>query len=152
MSDDKVKTGRPTKYKAEYAKQAQHLTKLGATDAELAEFFGVAISTVSLWKVQHKPFSESIRLGKDAADRRVEDSLYQRAMGYSHDEDDIRVVNGEIVVTPTVKHYPPDTTAAIFWLKNRKQQEWRDKQDVEHSGSVTYQVVTGVPDDSGPTD
>jgi hypothetical protein len=55
-------------------------------------------------------------------------------MGYEHDEVDIRVVSGEIVQTPIRKIYPPDTTAGIFWLKNRQKAQWRDRIDTELSG------------------
>jgi hypothetical protein len=126
---------RPSKFKPEFVAQAAKLCALGATDAQLADFFEVAISTINLWKVQHPEFSESIRVPKDEADQRVEQSLYRRALGYEHDEVDIRVVAGEIVETPIRKHYPPDTAAAIFWLKNRKAAEWRDKVENVHTGA-----------------
>ena len=138
---DAAKTGRPSKYKPEFAAQAAKLCKLGATDAQLADFFEVAVSTINLWKVQHSEFSESIKVPKAEADERVEQSLYRRALGYEHDETDIRVVDHAIIQTPTRKHYPPDTTAAIFWLKNRKPDAWRDKQEMEHSGSVTVEIT-----------
>lgn len=127
--------GRPTKYKPEYAAQAEKLCRLGATDAQLADFFQVAISTVSLWKVEHPAFSEAVKLPKEEADAKVEQSLYKRAMGYEHDEVDIRVIDGKVVETPIRKFYPPDTAAMIFWLKNRKKVEWRDRieQSVTHS-------------------
>ncbi|EKD5498886.1 terminase [Pseudomonas aeruginosa] len=128
--------GRPTKYKPEYIKTARALAKLGATNAEMAEAFGVSLSTFNLWKVQHEAFSDAIKIGKDVADARVVDALYHRAMGFSHVDTDIRVVDGAIVETPIVKHYAPDTTAAIFWLKNRRPDEWRDKQELEHSGNI----------------
>ena len=51
---------------------------------------------------------------------------------------------GQVTLTPIIKHYPPDTTAAIFWLKNRKTDQWRDKQDVEHSGSVGVTIVDDI--------
>jgi hypothetical protein len=133
--------GRPSKYKPEYAEQAAKLCKLGATDAQLADFFGVSVSTVNLWKVEHSEFSESIRVPKGEADERVEQSLYRRALGYEHDEVDIRVVGGELIQTPIRKHYPPDSTAMIFWLKNRKPAEWRDKQEIEHQGGVTIKAT-----------
>jgi hypothetical protein len=131
---------RPTKYKPEFASQAAKLCSLGATDAQLADFFQVAVSTVQLWKVEHKEFSDSIKVPKAEADERVEQSLYRRAMGFEHDETDIRVVGGELVLTPIRKVYPPDTTAAIFWLKNRKPAEWRDKQEMEHSGDLIVKI------------
>ena len=134
--------GRPSKYKPEFAAQAAKLCSLGATDAQMADFFEVSVSTINLWKTEHPEFSESIRVPKAQADERVEQSLYRRAMGYEHDEVDIKVVAGEIVTTPIRKFYPPDTTAAIFWLKNRRPAEWRDKQEVEHSGELKVSKVT----------
>jgi len=145
--------GRPTKYKAEYAEQAKKLCELGATDRQLADFFEVSESTLNLWKIDNKEFSESLKLGKEAPDALVERSLFQRAMGYSHEEDDIRVVNGELVITPIIKHYPPDSTSLIFWLKNRKKDDWRNKQEIEQSGKLTHEhefldslkPTTGIP-------
>lgn len=134
--------GRPTAYKPDYVEQAKKLSKMGATDAEMAEFFGVAISTLNLWKVKHPEFSEALSIGKEIADNRVVNSLYQRAMGYSHPDVDIRVVEGQVVQTELIKHYPPDSTAMIFWLKNRDPSNWRDKTDIEHSGSIA-----GLTDD-----
>jgi len=104
---------------------------LGATDKEMADFFGVAESTLNLWKKEHKEFSESLKRGKVLADANVANRLYQRAMGYEHPEDKIFNDNGEPLIIPTVKHYPPDSVAAIFWLKNRRKDQWRDKQDVD---------------------
>ena len=83
--------------------------------------------------------------GKEVADDRVEDRLFHRAMGYSYDAVKIFMPAGadEPVYAPYVEHVPPDTGAAIFWLKNRR--GWRDKVDTEHTGSVTYNICTGVP-------
>ena len=127
--------GRPTKYKPEYVDQAAKLAALGATDAEMADFFEVTVSTFALWKVTYPELSDALKDSKEIADRRVETALYNRAMGYTHEETDIRVVDGAVVMTPMLKHYPPDTTAAIFWLKNRKPQEWRDRAQVDHTSS-----------------
>lgn len=126
--------GRPTAYQPEYAEQAKKLCALGATDAQLADFFQVAVSTVALWKVKHQEFSDALKLAKAKADEMVEQSLFRRAMGYECEETDIRVIEGQIVETPIRKIYPPDTTAMIFWLKNRKPAEWRDKVNQEVSG------------------
>ena len=138
-------------YKPEYAEQARKLCLLGATDKELADFFGCNEATINNWKTRHPDFLESIKKGKDIADGEVADRLYRRAMGYSHEDEDIRTISigdgmSEIIKTPTVKHYPPDTAACIFWLKNRQKGKWRDKQEVEQSGTVSYQIVTGIPE------
>jgi len=143
---------RPSKYKPEFAKQAAKLCKLGATDRELADFFGVAESTLNLWKLEHRSFSESLKMAKDAADKRVERSLYQRATGYSHEAVKILMTKeGDVYREPYVEHYPPDTVACIFWLKNRKPAEWRDKADVEHSGSLTVTIADPTRRAGNPT-
>lgn len=137
---------RPTKYKEEYAGLAEKLCKLGATDAQIADVIGVTEQTLNNWKISQPEFFESLKRGKDVADAEVASALFHRATGYSHPEDDIRAVQGEIVITPTIKHYPPDTTAAIFWLKNRRPKEWRETKAVELTGSnggpVAYANIT----------
>lgn len=81
--------------------------QLGATDREVAEFFNVAESTVSLWKHQHLEFSEALKVGKAAADNRVEQSLYRRAVGYSYDAVKIMSYEGEYTHVRYVEHLPP---------------------------------------------
>lgn len=122
------KTGRPSSYRPEYVEQAAKLCLLGATDKQMADFFEVSEVTFNAWKKEHPDFLKSLKENKEIADAQVASSLFNRALGYSHNEDDIRAVNGEIVITPTIKHYPPDTTACIFWLKNRQPKLWREKQ------------------------
>ena len=126
--------GRPSKYKAEFVEQASKLCKLGATDIEIADFFEVNVATLYRWKNEHHDFCEALKVSKAVADDRVERSLFARANGYEHEEVDIRVVSGEIVQTPVRKFYAPDTTACIFWLKNRRPEAWRDKVETELSG------------------
>ncbi len=121
------KQGRPTKYKPEYDEQAAKLCQLGATDKQLAGFFKVSESTLNLWKLEHPSFSESLKLGKSVPDENVKRSLYDRAMGYTCLETKLNVVNGEIVETVVEKHYPPDPTSMIFYLKNRCRDEFTDK-------------------------
>lgn len=134
------KVGRPTLYRPEYARQATKLCKLGATDPELADFFEVSIGTVKLWAVQHEEFLAARMSGKLAYDDRVEHALAARALGYEHDEVDIRVVEGQIIQTPIRKHYPPDATAAIFWLKNRRSGAWKDRTEQKIEAEVTEVV------------
>ncbi|MBY4947010.1 helix-turn-helix domain-containing protein [Cupriavidus respiraculi] len=126
---------RPSSYKPEFAEQARKLCLLGATDKEMADVFGVSETTLNNWKTAHPEFLVSLKAGKDEADANVADRLYQRAMGYSHPAEKIVVVAGAIERVAYTEHYPPDTTAAIFWLKNRKKREWRDKIDHEMTGA-----------------
>lgn len=131
---DKHAGGRPTAYKPEFAEQAKAQCVEGATDQELADFFEVSVRTLYRWKNTFPEFCQALKAAKAPADERVERSLYERALGYERDEVDIRVVEGQIVQTTIRKFYPPDTTAAIFWLKNRRPDEWRDKVDHELTG------------------
>lgn len=130
--------GRPTDYKPEYAEQAEKLCRLhGATDKDLAEFFEVGVRTIARWMTKHPEFRQACKNGKEPADDRVERSLYIRATGYSYDAVKIFMPAGatEPVYAPYVEHVPPDTTAMIFWLKNRRPAEWRDKVHQEVTGA-----------------
>lgn len=131
---EKPRIGAPSSYKPEFAEQAQKLCELGATDIEIADFFEIHVSCLYRWKSRYPAFSEALKSGKETADDRVERSLYHRANGYSFDSVKIMVVKGEVQSVPYREHVPPDTTAAIFWLKNRRREQWRDKQDHEHTG------------------
>lgn len=136
MTAEKRKTGRPSKYRPEFAEQALKLCRLGATDADLADFFGIAESGLNRWKHDHPPFREALKRGKMMADAEVADSLYRRATGYEHDA--VKIVadarSGAEHVVHYTERYPPDTTACIFWLKNRQRGMWRDKHDHEMTG------------------
>lgn len=135
---------RPTVFRPEFIEQAKEQCIAGATDQELADFFEVSVRTLYRWKNSNPEFCQALNAGKAPADDRVERSLFERACGYERDEVDVRVVNGEIVQTPIRKFYPPDTTAMIFWLKNRKPDQWRDKTEVDQRVKVS---ITDITDD-----
>jgi len=119
--------GHPTDYKPEYAEQARKLCLLGYTDKELADFFEVVEATINNWKHAHPEFLESIKNGKVFADTDVVTSLYDKA------------TDG-------------DTTAMIFWLKNRQPKKWRDKQEIDMTADVTthqYEITTKEDIDDG---
>jgi hypothetical protein len=126
--------GRPTDYKSEFAAQAEKLSLLGATDMQMADFFGVAESTFHRWKHEHPKFQESIKLAKEHADKSVERSLYRKALGYEFESEKVFCSEGQIIRAATREFVPPSDTAMIFWLKNRKPAEWRDKSEVEIPG------------------
>jgi len=147
--------GRPTKYKEEFAEQAKKLCLLGATDAKLADFFDVNVDTIQEWKKTHAEFSDSIKRGKYYADSEIAQSLYDRAKGCVVTiQQAIKLTtktpdaNGKISQTEEIQivdldmEQPPDTTAAIFWLKNRQPAEWRDKHDIDSTVSITQ--ITGM--------
>src|ERR1700731_1097666 len=102
-------TGRPTKYKPEYAEQAVKLCRMGATDADLADFFNVNITTIWNWRAQEEGFVHAIqKVDKEFADDRVQRSLYQRAVGYTYDS--VKIFNSTegVVEVPYREHAPPD--------------------------------------------
>ncbi|QNK89426.1 helix-turn-helix domain-containing protein [Sporosarcina sp. resist] len=115
----------------------------GLTDEQIAGNIGISRSTLNEWKKKYSDISDTLKRGKEVVDRQVENALLKRALGYQYNEvtqektwsDDLGIY--EMSVTKIVtKEVNPDTTAQIFWLKNRKPKEWRDKQDIEHSGSM----------------
>ena len=130
------KRGRPSAYRKEHAEQAFKLCLLGAKDEELADFFGVRVSTIKNWKQSKPEFLAALKEGKDEADANVSKSLYRRAIGYEHDA--VKIVadakTGSEHIVHYTERYPPDTTACIFWLKNRQRAKWRDVSRQEHSG------------------
>jgi hypothetical protein len=135
--------GQPSAYRPEFVDQARKLCHLGATDAELADFFGVTEMTVNNWKKAHPEFAVALLEAKSEADAKVVHALYRRALGYEHPAVKIAAdpKTGDHIAVPYIEHYPPDTTACIFWLKNRQKRDWRDKQEVEHSGDLPVLVV-----------
>lgn len=105
----------------------------GLTDEQVAHNVGISRSTLAVWKNKYPDLSDALKRGKEVVDRQVENALLKRALGYEYEE----VTFEAGVETKRVrKEVQPDTTAQIFWLKNRKPADWRDKRDVEHSGSI----------------
>lgn len=127
-------TGRRIPYKPEYAAVTRGAADLGATDREIADALGVSTRTLNRWASRHPEFSDALKKGRAAANARVERSLYHRAVGYSHEAVKLQLVGGEVVRTPFIQHHPPVVAAAIFWLKNRDPENWRDRQQHELSG------------------
>jgi hypothetical protein len=105
-----------TPYRAEYSEQAKNYCLLGAKDADLADFFGVTQRTIINWRKSHPEFAEACEAGKTRADSLVARALYNNALG-------------------------GDTTACIFWLKNRQKHAWRDRHEIDHSGKVAVDPI-----------
>ena len=125
---EKKKRGRKSEYRIEYADQALKLCLLGATDKELSD----SEQTLNKWKKDYPEFLESLKKGKNIADANVASRLYNRAIGYNCKATKFATSNGKITDSKEfIEHYPPDTTAAIFWLKNRQPEKWRDKKEVD---------------------
>lgn len=124
--------GRRSAYKEEFAQLAENYSLLGATDKEMADFFGVTERTLNQWKKSHPEFLQSLKKGKNIADANVASKLYNRAIGYDCKATKFATSDGHITDSKEyIEHYPPDTTAAIFWLKNRQPEKWRDKKEID---------------------
>lgn len=136
--------GRPSKYTEAFAVQAAKLCELGATDKDLADFFGVTVRTIPRWAAEHVEFCQALKVGKASADDRVERSLYHRANGYTHEAVKIFMPAGAAapVYAKFQEHVPPDTTACIFWLKNRRPELWREKSETH----TFHHVATDLTD------
>ena len=99
----------------------------GLTDEQIAKNIGIATSTFYEWKKKELEFSEALKKGKEVIDFEVENALLKRALGYEYEEETYE--NG-ILTKKVKKQVAPDTTAQIFWLKNRKKEQWREKVEV----------------------
>lgn len=117
----------------------------GMIEEDIAKKLGVAYSTFRKYRDEQEALSAALKRGKEVADVEVENALFKRAVGYQYDEvtkELMTVITDdgpkkELVVTKRVtKEVQPDVTAQIFWLKNRRPDKWRDKQEIGHSGSV----------------
>lgn len=148
-SNGKHPGGRPTDYKKEYVELVFNYCLLGAKNTQLAEIFEITEITLHNWMKTHPQFFNAIKAGRAEADAKVTSSLYRKALGYERDEIELKVVscgNGtsEVEKVKIKKFYPPDTTAAIFWLKNRRPKDWRDR--VEHTGEDGNPItITIIP-------
>lgn len=132
--DEHAKEGAPTKYDPSRNEEVTNYCLLGATDEKLADFLSVCVATIQNWKNEHQEFLDAIKKGKEIADSEIASSLYQRAKGYSHQEDVIFNDKGTPLIVPTVKHYAPDTMAAMYWLNNRQRENWKNRHAVDLGG------------------
>lgn len=100
----------------------------GLTDEQIAENMGISRSTLHEWKNKYSDISNALKKGKEVVDRQVENALLKRALGFYYTED-IATPKGDVV--EVTRYEKPDVTAAIFWLRNRKVDTWRNKEQVD---------------------
>lgn len=155
----KGKAGRIGLWKDVMLEQAYKLTsQLGATDDDLAEFFGVSVHTITFWKRNKPEFMKCLEEGKAMADQRVVKSLYQRCIGYEHE--DVHILSNrvkvfeenedgkcvlvkehtEALLVPIVKHYPPDSYAALKWLAIRDRANWTEVKEAKITSTINVML------------
>lgn len=145
----KKRIGRPSlKDKPEVIDKTMQLARAGRTNDEIAEIIGVSSRTISRWTSEDWSFSASLKENKHLADDVVEVSLFRRATGYSHEAEKLfyDAKSKEVVRANTIEHYPPDPTSMIFWLKNRKPKEWRDRVEVANTQEMKLIIDAGDGD------
>ena len=142
------KAGRKGKYHDWLTEEG--LTKLegwardGLTDEQIAHNIGIAVGTLYDWKNRFPEFSEALKKGKEVIDIQVENALLKRALGYEYEETKVMVdADGKKRVERIKKQVQPDVTAQIFWLKNRRPDRWRDKQELETTENTKTVIVRG---------
>lgn len=129
------KFGRPKLWSDDTNGLAKRACLLGATNKKLAQFFDVSEDTIDNWIKTRPDFAKAVYEGREGADAHVAESLYHRAIGFSHKAEKIFCTkDGDIVRAKYTEQYAPDTGAGIFWLKNRNRSLWKDKVDVSGGG------------------
>lgn len=120
------------------------MAQAGMTDFEIASALDINTRTLWSWASHYEPLFNALTLGKAAFDERITRMLAIRALGYSYESEKVAInADGMITRATTIEHVPPDTTAMIFWLKNRRPAEWRDVKNIDVDGRVD----TNAPDD-----
>lgn len=132
----------------------------GLTDEEIASRMGINVRSLYNWKNKDVRIFQALKRGKEVSDIEVENALRKKALGFRESEQvvstrkTVEYENGrrvrevsEPVITEVEKYYPPDTTAQIFWLKNRKPEQWRDKQEQKIDFSEKVTIIDSIGDD-----
>lgn len=107
----------------------------GLTKKQIARTLGICYDTLNEKQKEYPEFSEAIKRGQAKGIAKVSNALFQRAVGYSHSDTKIMQHQGKVITHTYTKHFPPDTTAQIFFLKNRSPEEWKDRHNHEHTGA-----------------
>lgn len=120
----------------------------GLTDEQIFKNLGISRDTFYKYKEKYSDFSEAIKKGKEVADIEVENALFKRAIGYKYKEviKEVKEIDGKksTYVKEVIKEMPGDVAAQIFWLKNRKSNKWKDKQDIDIEDNNVSITIQGV--------
>ena len=124
----------------------------GLTDEQIANNIGIKRQTLYTWKNKYDDISDALKRGKEIVDIEVENAMFKSAIGFEYDEEvlvKVRKPNGEeeIKIKKFKRYAQPNTTAQIFWLKNRKPTEWRDRKETEISGNISTNPMSELTAD-----
>lgn len=140
--------GRTPKFRAEMIERTYKLRLLGLTNQEIADVFDVERSTFQRWLVEVPQLRDALQRAGADADGEVAVSLNRRARGYSHPETVFHVVNGRLVKTEVIKHYPPDTNAMQLWLMNRQPDRFRPRKSMDAGEGATPEEIAQLARDT----
>jgi len=138
--------GRPSKYHTHVQPKLMLIeawARDGLTVEQIAENLGVAASSMYEYQKEFPELVEALKNGREVIDVMVENALLKAALGYDYTEEELNKITGQPIELRKVAH--PNTTALIFWLKNRRPQAWRDKQELEHSGESGVRIINDIP-------
>ena len=134
--------GRPSKYHTHVEPKLMLIeawARDGLTEQQICNNLDISQESLIQYKKEYSELSEALKRGREVIDVMVENALLKAAIGYDYHEEEINKATGEIVALQRTAH--PNTTALIFWLKNRKPKQWRDKHELEHSGDLSIKVA-----------
>ena len=139
--------GRPTTYRPENAEIAHQACMLGATNDTLAERFEVCPRTIDNWIATIPEFSDAVRQGREVADEAVVSALFARATGMEQKMTKVFCHRGQPVTATYTAQLPPDVRACIFWLRNRRPEQWRENrplvEEVEDDDALVRALDAG---------
>ena len=115
----------------------------GLIDEQIAQNMGISYSTFREWKKKFSALSAVLKKSKDVVDRQVENALFKSAIGFEYEEETVTNAGDVVAVR---KYSKPNTTAQIFWLKNRKRNQWTDKSEVDVTGAVVFMNEDNIAD------
>jgi len=127
------KRGPAPTYKPEFCPIAYKFCLLGATNEDLAGLFEVCLATIGNWLARHPEFKQAVQAGRDVVDADVAHALLHKAKGFTHTDVKILQIEGEARPVEYNRYFPPDTQAAMFWLRNRRRKQWRERIELEHT-------------------
>lgn len=137
---------RPSKYETHVQPKlmlVEAWARDGLTLEQIAGNLGVAVSSFCEYQNKYPELAEALKNGREVIDVMVENALLKAALGYDYTEEELNKITGEPIELRRVAH--PNTTALIFWLKNRRPKQWRDKQEIEHSGEAGVRIINDIP-------